>query len=91
MSKTIEIFTDKNRFSDEIEQIVKSYACPKCFIEVHDVSDPAKEGIMESKGAEYGVSSLPAVVMDGKLVPLEKLEKLKRSGLSTFVKQLLHK
>ncbi|MFC4402394.1 hypothetical protein [Gracilibacillus xinjiangensis] len=88
MSKTIEIFTDSNQFSSELENKVKDYACSRCSIHVYDASNPNTKSTMEAKVAEYGVTSLPAVTMDGKLIPLEKL---KKGSLSTLVQKFLHK
>jgi hypothetical protein len=87
MSKTIEIFTDSSRFSNDLENQVKDYVCSRCSILVYDASNPESKSIMESKTAEYGITTLPAVTISGKLVPLDKLKKGK---ISSLVRQLLN-
>lgn len=74
MSKTIEIFTDSSLFSNSLENKVKEYACSKCSIVVYDANNLDTKRIMKSKTEEYGITILPAVTIDGKLVPQEKLK-----------------
>lgn len=74
MSKTIEIFTDSSLFSNSLENKVRDYACSKCSIVVYDASSLDTKRIMTSKTEEYGITTLPAVTIDGKLVSLEKLK-----------------
>lgn len=88
MSKTIEIFTDSSRFSNDLENQVKDYACSRCSIIVYDANNTDFKSVMEMKTAEYGVKTLPAVAISGKLVPLDKLKKGK---IASFVSQLMHK
>ncbi|MCH1626735.1 hypothetical protein [Fredinandcohnia quinoae] len=87
VSKTIEIFTDSSRFSDDLENLVKDYACSRCTIIVYDANNTDFTSIMELKTAEYEVTTLPAVAVSGKLVPLDKL---KNGKISSFVNHLLH-
>ncbi|MFT4415369.1 hypothetical protein ACLM5H_16025 [Fredinandcohnia humi] len=87
MSKNIEIFTDSSRFSNDLENQVRDYACSRCTITVYDASDPNWKSIMESKKTEYGVTTLPAVTISGKIVPLDKIKKGK---ISSLVRDLLH-
>ncbi|CAM4290340.1 hypothetical protein [Paenibacillus tarimensis] len=74
MGKTIEVFTDSARFPD-LEKQVRAYACPRCSITVYDASRPDADGLMNIKTSEYGIAELPAVMMNGRLMPLEKLNK----------------
>ena len=48
--------------TDAIDQ-VKAAACPSCGVEVRDMRDPA----VAAAAKKYGVTSVPAVVIDGKL------------------------
>ncbi|MFV2048614.1 hypothetical protein KDJ21_005530 [Metabacillus litoralis] len=88
MSKNIEIFTDSKRFSNELENQVKDYACSRCSLLVYDASNPYTKDIMESKVVQYGITELPAVTIEGKLVPIEKV---KKGSIYTLIRQLLHK
>jgi len=44
--------------------------------------------MMEDKAAEYGIETLPAVTIDGKVVPIDKL---KKGNVASLVRQLFHK
>ncbi|WP_245613769.1 hypothetical protein [Alkalihalobacterium bogoriense] len=88
MSKTIEIFTDSSRFSNEFEQQIKSLACSRCTVIVYDASCLDGQEMMEAKAAKYGVTVLPAVTLEGHVVPLDKL---KKENIPTLVQKLLQK
>lgn len=75
MGKNIEIFTDRSLYGDDIVKLVKEYACPKCAVLVYDSNGTEKSSEMQSKVMEYGVTSMPAIVIDGKLINPEKLKK----------------
>lgn len=75
MHRTIEVFTDSQLFSNDLENKVRELACPRCTIHVYDASNNEDNLEMEGKLAEYGITSLPAVVFDCKPVPLDKLYK----------------
>ncbi|MBC5635214.1 hypothetical protein H8S33_00100 [Ornithinibacillus sp. BX22] len=87
MGKTIEIFTDSSRFSNDLENQVKNYACSRCSILVYDASNPETTRTMDSKVAAYNIATLPAVSIDGKVVPLDKL---KKGRFSSLVRQFWH-
>lgn len=81
MGKNIEIFTDSSLYGDDIVERVKETACPRCSILVHDANHVGTSTHMNAKFSEYGITSLPAIVIDGKLAPLEKLTKGKFMSL----------
>jgi glutaredoxin len=61
--RKVEVFTAGCPACDEAVTLVKSLACDSCDVEVLDMKQP---GIAErAKG--YGVRSVPAVVINGKL------------------------
>lgn len=59
----IEVFSAVCPACEETIQLVRSLACSSCEIEVHDMHKP--EVAAKAKG--YGVNSVPAVVINGKL------------------------
>jgi glutaredoxin 3 len=61
--RKIEIFSAGCAACDEAVESVKSIACPSCEIEVLDMHQ--KE--IAAKAKDYGIRSVPAVVIDGKL------------------------
>ncbi|WP_028609135.1 thioredoxin family protein [Paenibacillus harenae] len=70
MSKRIEIFTDGSAESEAVVKQVRKLACPKCTVHVHNIN-----GECEMRVKKYGIQSVPAVVMDGKLINLKALKR----------------
>jgi glutaredoxin 3 len=61
--RKIEVFSAGCAACEETIQLVRSLACSSCEIEVHDMHKP--EAAAKAKG--YGIQSVPAVVINGKL------------------------
>ncbi len=61
--RRIEVFSAGCAVCAETIQLVRSLACSSCEIEVHDMHKP--EVAAKAKG--YGINSVPAVVINGKL------------------------
>jgi len=61
--RKIEIFSAGCPACDETVQMVNALACPSCEIQVLDM----RQNEVAAKAKEYGVKSVPAVVIDGKL------------------------
>ena len=61
--RKIEIFSAGCPACEKVVQVVNSLACPSCEVEVLDMH--LKE--VAARAEQYGVRSVPAVVVDGKL------------------------
>ena len=61
--RKVEVFSAGCPACDETIQMVKAIACPSCEVEVLDMRQPE----VAERAKEYGVRSVPAVVVDGKL------------------------
>ncbi|HBO69179.1 MAG TPA: hypothetical protein DD658_03150 [Deltaproteobacteria bacterium] len=61
--RKIEIFTAGCPVCEEAIALVRRAACPSCKVEVLDIRKDA----VADKAKAYGVRSLPAVAVDGKL------------------------
>ncbi len=61
--RKVEVFSAGCGLCDETIALVRSLACGSCEVTVHDMKQP--EVALKAKG--YGVRSVPAVVVDGKL------------------------
>jgi glutaredoxin 3 len=61
--RKIEIFSAGCPACDEAVALVKSIACPSCEVEVLDM----RKGDVAVRAKRYGVRSVPAVAVDGKL------------------------
>ena len=62
--RKVEIFSAVCPACEPVVPLVKSIACPSCEIEVLDMHDDA----VASRTKEHGVRSVPAIVVNGKLV-----------------------
>jgi glutaredoxin 3 len=61
--RKIEIFSAGCSACDETIAMVKRIACSSCEVEVLEMRDPA----VAAKAKSYGVQTVPAVAVDGKL------------------------
>ena len=61
--RKVEVFTAGCSLCDETVALVQQLACGSCEVSVHDTHEPT----VASKAREYGIHSVPAVVIDGKL------------------------
>ncbi len=61
--RKIEIFSAGCPACDETVQLVNSIACSSCDVQVLDM----RQEDVAAKAKEYGVKSVPAVVIDGRL------------------------
>ncbi|TAK22771.1 MAG: hypothetical protein EPO40_27955 [Myxococcaceae bacterium] len=80
--RKVEIFSAGCGLCSEAVEAVRAAACPGCGVEVRDMSDPA----VAADAKRYGVTSVPAVVIDGVLANCCKqgaidLDELRRMGL----------
>ncbi|TET45658.1 thioredoxin family protein [candidate division TA06 bacterium] len=63
MARKVEVFTAGCPLCEETVQLVNKIACPSCDVTVYDLKEKGLE-----KAREYGVSSVPTVVVDGKIL-----------------------
>jgi len=61
--RRIEIFTAGCAVCDEAVTLVRSIACPSCEIAILDMQEAA----VAARAKQYGIRSVPAVVVDGEL------------------------
>lgn len=61
--RKVEVFSAGCPACEPVVELVKSIACPSCDVTVLDMKAP---GVAEKANA-YGVETIPAVVIDGKL------------------------
>lgn len=61
--RKVEVFTAGCPACQPVVDLVKSIACPSCDVQVLDMHEPAAA----ERAASYGVRSVPAVAIDGKL------------------------
>ena len=61
--RKVEVFSAGCPACEPTVQLVKSIACPSCEVLVLDMNKPD----VAAKAKQYGVTSVPAVVVNGKL------------------------
>ncbi len=84
--RKIEVFTAGCPICDEAVSQIKAAACPDCDITVYNLTEGCETMECRDKAKEYGIKSVPAVVIDGKLADCcagrgINLETLKQAGL----------
>ena len=84
--RRIEVFSAGCAACEETIQLVRSLACSSCEIEVHDMHKPD----VAAKAKGYGIKSVPAIVINGKLAGCcsgrgVDVETLRREGLGVAI------
>jgi protein-disulfide isomerase len=74
--RRVEVFTAGCPLCDETVKLVKELACPSCEVTVCDLREKGME-----KAREYGVNSVPTVVVDGKIAECCARKKPNREDL----------
>ena len=60
--RQVEVFTAGCPVCDPAVQLVNELACPDCEVTVHDVREAGAE-----KARQYGIKTVPAVVINGRI------------------------
>lgn len=61
--RRVEVFTAGCTACEPVVQLVKSIACASCDVQVLDMNEPD----VAAKANQYGVKTVPAVAINGKL------------------------
>lgn len=80
MSKVIEVFADETEHSKMLLQQVRENACSKCTIVVHEMNTPQGVNAYQSACDGKGSFTVPAVMIDGRVVDHARLVNLKKTG-----------
>ena len=62
--RQVEIFTADCPLCDETVKLVRQLVCSSCQVSVYDLREPADL----AKAEQYGVNSVPAIAVNGRLV-----------------------
>jgi glutaredoxin 3 len=91
--RQVEVFTAGCPVCEPAVQLVQEMACPDCEVTVHDLRQTEGSAFTDGpsptaaeKAAEYGIKTVPAVVVDGNLVsccqtPGPSREELSAAGI----------
>lgn len=65
--RKVEVFTAGCPVCDPAVQMVQDLACSNCDVHVHDLNKGCETDECRVKAQKYGLKSIPAVVIDGKV------------------------
>ena len=63
----IEVFTAGCYICNEVVEKIKDLECSNCEVKIYDLNTKCESEVTDSKAKEYGIKSVPAVVINGKL------------------------
>ncbi|MCQ6560253.1 glutaredoxin [Paenibacillus mendelii] len=81
MSATIEIFADSSPESRRVVDEVKALACSKCEVIVYNMNEGSSTAGGQDKAGAYGITALPAVTINGRIIDVERLTRAKSALL----------
>ena len=68
MKRKIEVFTANCPVCDPVVKLINELTCGSCDVTVYDLVQQCENKACLNKAKEYGVTRVPAVVVDGKLL-----------------------
>jgi Thioredoxin domain len=81
MKRQIEIFTAGCPVCEPVVALVKETASENCEITIHNLSEQCENKICVTRMEEYGVTRLPAIAVNGKLIDCCKNKEITKSDL----------
>lgn len=73
----IEVFIAGTYLCEDIVKQVNEFACSKCDVVIYDLHPSNANTEREDLAKRYGVQSVPCVVLNGKVIDVEKVKKEK--------------
>jgi glutaredoxin len=67
-TRTVEVFTSGCFLCEDTVKLVNELACPSCEVKIYNLAEPCESQECIEKAKQYGVSSVPTVVVDGTIV-----------------------
>lgn len=81
MKRKIEVFTASCPICDPVVKLVNELTCGSCEVAVYDMVKLCDDNACLSKAREYGITKVPAVVVDGKLLDCCQIGEITRESL----------
>ncbi len=79
--RKIEVFTSGCPVCKPVVELVKKTACASCDVVVYDLNAGCSTNECRDKAKKYGITRVPAVVVDGKLLDCCKTGTVNESAL----------
>jgi DNA-binding transcriptional MerR regulator/glutaredoxin len=67
VGRVVEVFTARCPLCDDAVKLVQSVACPSCEVKIYDLREGCATNECRDLAQRYGIKTVPAVVVDGKL------------------------
>lgn len=82
MAKTkVEVFTSGCPVCVPVVELVNKVVCPSCEVIIYDLNKSSNDNIGREKAKEYGVSRIPSVAVDAKLLECCKIGTVSEQAL----------
>lgn len=84
--RRIELFTAGCTVCEPVVEMVKAMACSSCEVVIYNVAQPCDTKECLEKVKAYGIKALPAIAVDGKMLPCCEnigisVDELKKAGI----------
>ena len=71
--RKVEVFTSGCPICEPVVELVNKEACPSCEVIIYDLNKGSDANIDREKAKEYGVTRVPSVAVDAKLLECCKI------------------
>ena len=79
--RKVEVFTSGCPLCEPIVELVNKVACPSCEVIIYDLNKGSDTNIGRERAREYGVTRIPAIAVNGKLLECCKLGTVSEQAL----------
>ena len=79
--RKVEVFTSGCPICEPVVELVNKEACPSCEVIIYDLNKGSDANIGREKAEEYGVTRVPSVVVDARLLECCKIGTVSEQAL----------
>jgi hypothetical protein len=79
--RKVEVFTSGCPVCAPVVELVNKVACPSCEVIIYDLNKGSDTNIGRERAREYGVTRIPAIAVNGKLLECCKLGTVSEQAL----------
>jgi hypothetical protein len=80
--RRVEVFTAACPICEPTVRLVKSLACPSCEVVIYDLREGCAPNECREKAVQYGITGVPAVVVNGAVLDCCRREPITVAALS---------
>jgi hypothetical protein len=82
IKRRVEVFTAGCPICEPTVRLVKSLACPACEVVIYDLREGCATNECREKAAQYGITAMPAVAINGVVLDCCRREPVTAAALS---------